>query len=105
MERTHIPKLERDQIGVWDKMGWYLSKHLLFPSKDVVIFQCKYGHGAQVPAEATVNRDGTVDPIMQCHCLKFKQLVILDNWPDWFYKLAGKEEVVKQYSPGDNLNK
>lgn len=97
IERTHVPKIEREQIGVWNVMGWYLSKHELNPSKDVVIFQCQFGHGGRIPAEATINRDGTVDPNMQCHCLKFENPVILDNWPEWFYKLSGKEEVTKLY--------
>ncbi len=100
-----MPKLKQENIGVWNESGWYLEKHELFPSKDVVIFQCQYGHSGRIPAEATINRDGTIDPILQCHCLKFEQAVMLDEWPEWFYKLAGKEEVTKLYSQAGNLSK
>lgn len=97
MERIHVPKLIRDQIGMWNVMGWYLQKHEANPSKDVVVYQCQFGHGSVIPTEAAINRDGTVDPQLQCYCLKFQNHIILDNWPDWFYKLPGKEEVTKLY--------
>lgn len=98
MERVRIPKLEEVKIGVWDQPGWYLAKHELNPSKDVVIFQCRFGHGSRIPPEASINRNGEIDPVMQCYCLKFKESVVLEDWPQWFYKLAGKDDITKLYS-------
>lgn len=97
MDRVIIPKLERQDIGVWDKAGWYLGKHEQNPSRDILVFQCRFGHSGRVPASATINRDGTIDPVMQCHCLKFEESVTLAGWPDWFYKLEGREEITKNY--------
>lgn len=97
MELIHMPKLERDQIGVWNKPGWYLQKHDISPTKDVVMIQCQYGHSGRVPPEAVIGRDGVIDPAIQCHCLKFNGKLQLDDWPDTFYKLLGKEEIVKFY--------
>lgn len=103
MPRIHIPKLEPDKIGVWNQQGWYLDKHELNPSKDIVIFQCQFGHGARLPAEISIGKDGTVDPMFQCHCLKFKESMVLDGWPDWWYKLSGKDEIVKLFAQAVNL--
>ena len=97
MEPIHLPKLEPDQIGVWNIPGWYFQKHEVNPSKDVVMIQCQFGHAGRVPPEAVINRDGSIEPDIQCHCLKLNNPVTLDGWPAGFYKLLGKEEIVKFY--------
>lgn len=98
MQLTHIPKLEPQQIGVWNVSGWYLAKHELYPSKDVIVYQCQFGHGATIPPECGIGRDGISDHIFRCHCLKFEQRIKLDGWPEWFYKIAGQEFVTKLYN-------
>lgn len=90
MERKHLPKLNNKQIGE-NILGWFLVNT---NEGKKVIFQCPSGHRAGLELHS-IDRNGEVNASVLCYENDYHEMVILDDWDNNFYKVAGEETIKK----------
>jgi hypothetical protein len=80
--KLHLPKLNADQIGVYNNPGWFLQESGRSTGGQQVIFQCPFTDLGAL-TDHDIAPDGIVHPSVWC-CDKFHEWVILDGWdPAW----------------------
>lgn len=88
MNPLHLPNLKPEEIGVYQRPGWFLQDSKFFASKQEPILQCPQTHLNSLPSHS-IDINGVVSASAKCHSCDFHQWVIFDNWPKNLVKKAG----------------